>query len=64
MKLEFVILHHGKQFLEAGLTRPDGMRQVVKFSWLSRDRTPMPPHWWAVVVKEAERPPDGAGVPL
>lgn len=58
--LDFVVMHPRQQRWEVGVTRADGSRTIVAYSWLTKELTNTPPDsWWLSVRTEAETPDSG-----
>jgi len=53
--LDFVVMHPRQQRWEVGVTRADGSRTIVVYTWLTKEFTDTPlDSWWLTVKAEAE----------
>ena len=54
-KLLSVVLHPGKQRLEAVVEDVAGVRRHIEYTWVAKERSDLPPEgWWESVQAEVE----------
>ncbi len=53
LKLLFVVIHLGKNSMDAVVEAPDGAKRKVKLTWVSKHQTDCPPdNWFDLVLGE------------